>query len=157
MTHPRIGFACQYRHPVRDLSISALKLIETPFNPRTTTLRWMDSVAANVAREKLVEVVTHNLAAQLQLLAYVAELPPTLRMLRLSSDLLPFYSHPRCATFIKTRPSCGNSMKVLRRLGLWRVRRTSACRFTPASTACWARTGPRWLKTAWLSSNTTLT
>ncbi len=97
MTYPRIGFACQYKHPDRQLSTGALKLIEGPFNPRTTTLRWMDSVDPSVARDKLVEVVTHNLAAQLQLLAYVATLPPTLRMLRLSSDLLPFYSHPKVA------------------------------------------------------------
>lgn len=95
MTHPRIGFACQYKHPDRELSPAALKLIEGPFNPRTTTLRWMESVTPAEAREKLVEVVTHNLAAQLRLLAYVAQLPPTLRMLRLSSDLLPFYSHAK--------------------------------------------------------------
>ncbi|WP_028624449.1 UV DNA damage repair endonuclease UvsE [Pseudomonas sp. Ant30-3] len=99
MTHPRIGFACQFKHPERDLSLSALKLIESPFNPRTTTLRWMDSVEAQVARDRLLEVIAHNLEAQLRLLAYVAELPPTLRMLRLSSDLLPFYSHPKVAAF----------------------------------------------------------
>ncbi|NER61377.1 UV damage endonuclease UvsE [Pseudomonas sp. MAFF212428] len=99
MTHPRIGFACQYRHPERALSASALKALESPFNPRTTTLRWMNSVAPQVAREKLLEVVLHNLAAQLRLLAYVADLPPTLRMLRLSSDLLPFYSHPSVRAF----------------------------------------------------------
>ncbi|MBV4550980.1 UV damage endonuclease UvsE [Pseudomonas sp. SWRI102] len=99
MTHPRIGFACQYRHPDRGLSVSALKAIESPFNPRTTTLRWMDGVSPQVARDKLVEVVVHNLDAQLRLIAYVAELPPTLRMLRLSSDLLPFYSHPKVRGF----------------------------------------------------------
>lgn len=99
MTHPRIGFACQYRHPIRDLSVSELKLIENPFNPRTTTLRWMDSVSRQLAHARLIEVVTHNLQAQLRLLAYVAALPPTLRMVRLSSDLLPFYSHPKVHEF----------------------------------------------------------
>lgn len=99
MTPPRIGFACQYRHPVRTLTATELKLLETPYNPRTTTLRWMDSVSVQLARDKLTEVVTHNLAAQLRLLAYVAELPPALRMLRLSSDLLPFYSHPKLHGF----------------------------------------------------------
>ncbi|WP_434562167.1 UV damage endonuclease UvsE [Pseudomonas sp. Z5-35] len=101
MTHPRIGFACQYRHPDRGLSVSALKAIESPLNPRTTTLRWMDGVAPQVARDKLLEVVAHNLDAQLRLIAYVAELPPTLRMLRLSSDLLPFYSHPKVRGFYR--------------------------------------------------------
>ncbi|MFL6535130.1 MAG: UV damage endonuclease UvsE [Pseudomonas sp.] len=103
MTHPRIGFACQYRHPDRGLSAAALKTIEAPFNPRTTTLRWMDSVSAQIARDKLLEIVTHNLDAQLRLIAYVAELPPTLRMLRLSSDLLPFYSHPKVSAFYQDR------------------------------------------------------
>lgn len=99
MTHPRIGFACQYRHPDRTLTASELKLIEGPFNPRTTTLRWLDGVAPGVAHDKLVEIIRHNLAAQLRLLAFVAQLPPTLHMLRLSSDLLPFYSHPKVAAF----------------------------------------------------------
>ena len=101
MTHPRIGFVCQYKHPERLLSASALKLIEGPLNPRTTTLRWMEGVTPQVARDKLVEVVTHNLAAQRRLLAYVATLPAALRMLRLSSDLLPFYSHPKVAAVYK--------------------------------------------------------
>ncbi|MGN8276120.1 UV DNA damage repair endonuclease UvsE [Pseudomonas sp. SMN5] len=99
MTHPRIGFACQYRHPERDLSTRELKGIEGPFNPRTTTLRWMETVAPHVARDKLIEITNHNLDAQLRLIAYVADLPPTLRMLRLSSDLLPFYSHPKVRGF----------------------------------------------------------
>jgi UV DNA damage endonuclease len=101
MSHPRIGFACLYKHPDRHLSAAQLKLIEGPFNPRTTTLRWMDSVAVQVAHDKLIEVITHNLAAQLRLLAYVRDLPPTLHMVRLSSDLLPFYSHPKVSAFYK--------------------------------------------------------
>ena len=99
MSSPRIGFACLYRHPDRSLSAGELKTIEAALNPRTTTLRWMDSVAQPVAHAKLVEIVEHNLQAQLRLLAYVATLPPVLRMLRLSSDLLPFYSHPKVAAF----------------------------------------------------------
>ena len=99
MPVPRIGFACQYRHPDRSLSAGELKTIEAAFNPRTTTLRWMDSVAPAVAHEKLAEIVEHNLLAQSRLLAYVLTLPEPLQMLRLSSDLLPFYSHPKVAAF----------------------------------------------------------
>lgn len=96
---PRLGFACQYRHPHRDLSIKTLETIERAFNPRTTTLRWLGSASQDAAAAKLLELVEHNLAAQLRLLAYVAEQPETLRMLRLSSDLLPLYSHPDVAAF----------------------------------------------------------
>ncbi|MFJ3485497.1 UV DNA damage repair endonuclease UvsE [Pseudomonas sp. NPDC090202] len=111
MTTPRIGFACQYRHAVRELSAKDLKALEGDFNPRTTTLRWMDSVSVAVAQEKLLEIVRHNLVAQLRLLAYVAQLPPTLKMLRLSSDLLPFYSHPKVADFYRT-PSVASLLQA---------------------------------------------
>ncbi|MFJ4345655.1 UV DNA damage repair endonuclease UvsE [Pseudomonas sp. NPDC089401] len=94
---PRLGFACMYRHPDRNLSAKALETTERPFNPRTTTLRWLSSATKEAARAKLLELVQHNLDAQLRLLAYVSELPPMLRMLRLSSDLLPLYSHPEVA------------------------------------------------------------
>lgn len=94
---PRLGFACMYRHPHRSLSIKALEAIERTFNPRTTTLRWISSTSQDAARAKLFELVQHNLDAQIRLLGYVSELPPMLRMLRLSSDLLPLYSHPSVA------------------------------------------------------------
>ncbi|MGE7990673.1 UV damage endonuclease UvsE [Pseudomonas sp. NPDC089554] len=96
---PRLGFACQYRHPHRDLSIKELEDIERSFNPRTTTLRWLSGASHEQAAAKLLELVEHNLAAQLRLLAHVAEQPAMLRMVRLSSDLLPLYSHPDVAAF----------------------------------------------------------
>ena len=95
----RIGFACQYRHGQRSLTLKELKALEGPLNPRTTTLRWMNSVTQAVAHAKLLEIAEHNLDAQLRLLRYVAELPPVLHMMRLSSDLLPFYSHPSVKAF----------------------------------------------------------
>ena len=95
----RIGFACLYRHPVHSESLKTLESIERAFNPRSTTLRWLNSVSQAAAREKLNEIIEHNLAAQLRLLDYVGTLPEPLRMLRLSSDLLPFYSHPQAKAF----------------------------------------------------------
>ena len=97
----RIGFACMYRHPGHSDSLKELEAIERAFNPRSTTLRWLNSVSQEVAREKLDGIIEHNLAAQLRLLDYVASLPNKLRMLRLSSDLLPFYSHPEAADYYR--------------------------------------------------------
>ncbi|WP_028694266.1 UV damage endonuclease UvsE [Pseudomonas cremoricolorata] len=96
---PRLGFACMYRHPHRDHSAKELEVIERAYNPRTTTLRWVSSASVEAAQEKLLSLVQHNLDAQLQLLDYVASLPAALHMLRLSSDLLPLYSHPQGAPF----------------------------------------------------------
>lgn len=94
---PRLGFACMYRHPHRSLSVKELETIERTFNPRSTTLCWVSGASREAARNKLLELVEHNLQAQLRLLDYVAQLPQALRMLRLSSDLLPLYSHPSVA------------------------------------------------------------
>ncbi|MDF2490316.1 MAG: damage repair endonuclease UvdE [Pseudomonas sp.] len=99
MTHPRLGFACKYRHSLHSLSVKQLEVIEKAFNPRTTTLRWLSGVTAQAARAKLAELVEHNLESQLRLIDYVAGLPPVLHMLRLSSDLLPLYSHPDVVHF----------------------------------------------------------
>lgn len=98
---PRIGFACMYHHPQQSLSLKELERIERTFNPRSTTLRWMASAGREAAEAKLEEIVEHNLSAQRVLLEYVATLPPMLRMLRLSSDLLPFYSHAEIAPFYR--------------------------------------------------------
>ncbi|MBF8780279.1 UV DNA damage repair endonuclease UvsE [Pseudomonas fulva] len=95
----RLGFACQYRHPHRSLSAKELEAIERTFNPRTTTLRWINGAGLEAARGKLLELMEHNLEAQLRLLDHVATLPAMLRMVRLSSDLLPLYSHPQVASF----------------------------------------------------------
>ena len=97
----KIGFACMYRHPGHSESLKELEAIERAFNPRSTTLRWLNSVSQDAAREKLNGIIEHNLAAQLRLLEYVATLPEPLRMLRLSSDLLPFYSHPQALDFYR--------------------------------------------------------
>lgn len=99
---PRLGFACMYRHAHRSHSIKELEVIERAFNPRTTTLRWLTSASREAARDKLLELVLHNLTAQLRLIDYVASLPAPLHMLRLSSDLLPLYSHPNIAAFYQT-------------------------------------------------------
>ena len=99
MTHPRIGFACQYKHFERHLSAAQLKVLEGPFNPRTTTLRWMDSVSPQIAREKLVDIITHNLAAQQRLLAYVSTLPPRCACFRLAG-LASILQSPAPAKFL---------------------------------------------------------
>ena len=72
----KIGFACMYRHPGHSESLKELETIERAFNPRSTTLRWLNSVSQDAAREKLNGIIEHNLAAQLRLLEYVETLPP---------------------------------------------------------------------------------
>ncbi|TWI54962.1 UV-damage endonuclease [Pseudomonas duriflava] len=95
----RIGFACSYRHPDRSLPAKEIETIERLYNGKTTTLRWMSGVTTEAAEEKLLYVIEHNLQAQMRLLSYVNSLPSHLKMMRMSSDILPFYSHPSYTYF----------------------------------------------------------
>lgn len=97
----KIGFACKYMHADRTLSAKDLETVERQYNTKTTTAKWLSSVDINDSYAKLFMVVEHNLASQLKLLEYVNTLPEQLRMVRLSSDLLPLYSHHAWGHFYK--------------------------------------------------------
>lgn len=86
----KIGFACKYKHDLTDEKEN-LK-IEKEYNTTTTTLRYMNTLDQEKKEEKLFEVISHNLNSNLKLIEYVNTLPEELKMLRISSDLLPFYT-----------------------------------------------------------------
>ena len=90
----RIGFACKYMHPDQTLSNKALEDIQRPFNGRTTTLRWLNSQPRDVAEQRLWDITKFNTDALINLIRYVSWLPENQRMLRISSDILPLYTHP---------------------------------------------------------------
>lgn len=95
----KIGFACKYMHFDQMLPKKELKEIEGSFNTRAVTLKWLRSVTNTYAEERLFEIIEHNLQSQLKLLRYVNSLPDNLKMVRISSDLLPLYTHPEFAYF----------------------------------------------------------
>lgn len=84
-TVKRIGFAC--------------KIQESPgkadpkLNTRTTTLTWLNKQTKSVAVERLHDIARDNIQAILRQIAWLANQPKHLRMFRLSSDLLPAYTH----------------------------------------------------------------
>lgn len=93
MSKFKLGFACKYMHADRNLSKKELEEIERKYNCRTTTLTWMRKQDQDTQLEKLHSIVVHNLLAISNMLDYIATLPDELRMFRLSSDILPLYSH----------------------------------------------------------------
>lgn len=89
----KLGFACKYMHNDRSLNTKQLEAIERTYNTRTVTAKWLSSVPINVAEERLYEVVKHNLTSIQNMLSYILTLPKELHMFRISSDILPLYSH----------------------------------------------------------------
>lgn len=97
----KIGFAC--------------KLIDTPaqvngvkpddnckkYNTGTTTVAWLNRQTRDVAEEKLWELMIQNIEAVRKLVEYVGNLEESLRMVRISSDILAVYTHADWAYYYK--------------------------------------------------------
>jgi len=95
----RIGFACKYMHPDQTQKKSLLEELQRPLNARSTTRMWLNNQSQDVAEQRLWDIMVHNTDAVLRLIEYVGSLPQGLRMVRLSSDLLPVYTEPNWSYF----------------------------------------------------------
>lgn len=78
-TH-RVGFACKFEE------------IKVP-NIKTTTITWLNSATRQKAVDKLCDLMKHNVVTLMSQVNYVGSLPPNQRMFRISSDILPAYTH----------------------------------------------------------------
>jgi UV damage endonuclease UvdE len=76
----RVGFACKFEN----LSVPNIK---------TTTITWLNGAPRQKAVEKLTDLMKHNVVALMSQVNHVGSLPPGRRMLRISSDVLPAYTH----------------------------------------------------------------
>lgn len=90
-TQRRIGFACK----IQDSPGKAAKGVNT----RTTTITWLNNQTRDVAVQRLYDIAKDNLQAVLAQVQWLAKQPKHLRMMRISSDLLPAYTHEQWAWF----------------------------------------------------------
>lgn len=95
----RIGFACKWIdfphqvdgiHPRDDCK---------KYNTGATTVSWLNRQTKDKAVEKLWTLVKQNIEAARMLVEKVGTLDGELRMVRLSSDLLPVYTEPTWSWF----------------------------------------------------------
>jgi len=88
----RIGFACKYMFYDQSLKKKDLEEIQRPLNTRSTTVQWLNRQTRDVAEERLWDIMVHNIQSYYNLIDYVGNLNPELRMVRLGSDVLPVYT-----------------------------------------------------------------
>lgn len=81
----RIGFACK----IQDDTGKALPGLNTS----TTTLTWLDNQPKQKAVDRLWEIMQRNVKVLQQQMLWIAALPNNQRMFRLTSDVLPAYTH----------------------------------------------------------------
>jgi UV DNA damage repair endonuclease len=94
MTHTkRIGFACKWIDGPSQ--INGIKQTDTArqYNTGTTTVAWLNRQTRDVAEQKLWDLMVGNIEAVYRLVERVSTLDPHLRMVRISSDILPVYTH----------------------------------------------------------------
>lgn len=112
----RIGFACHYLEwPVKGNEPVQSDL--TRF--RSTTVKHVDAIGARAAGQLLDEIVLGNLSALARLIRKVADYPLHRRMLRLSCDLFPLYTHahPSVRRFYDSEGWADVSLRVLGEIG----------------------------------------
>ena len=84
----RIGFACKWAEINKKGEIASTEGLNTG----GTTYAWAKRNTRSKVEEKLIEVAKRNILNTHALVKKVATLPPELRMLRLTSDMLSFYT-----------------------------------------------------------------
>ena len=94
----RIGFACKFSE-----INSKGEVVSVPeLNTGGTTLAWAKRQTRSVAEDKVMEVATRNITHTHNLVKKVSTLEPGLRMVRLTSDMISFYTEPSWKDFWQT-------------------------------------------------------
>lgn len=86
----RIGFCCKYvtqDNKKRIVSVPAL-------NTSSTTVAWLKKHNSDIVEQKLWDLMVHNIESVKLLVKEVGTLNEQLRMVRISSDVLPMYTEP---------------------------------------------------------------
>ena len=95
----RIGFACKWiDHPNQVDGIKATDDAKQ-YNTGSTTVAWLKRQTQEVAEQKLWDLMVQNIESTRKLVERVGALDDQLRMVRLSSDILPVYTQSDFAYF----------------------------------------------------------
>lgn len=90
----KIGFACKFiDHPSQMDGIKPKDAVRK-YNTGTTTIAWLNRQTRNAAEDKLWTLMEQNIKSVYNLVEKVGEQDDNLRMVRLSSDILPAYTEP---------------------------------------------------------------
>jgi UV DNA damage endonuclease len=100
-SHPKIGFACKWiDHPGQ---VDGIKPKDDckKYNTGSTTVAWLNRQSKDVAVEKLWDLMKGNIESTRLLVEKVGCLDENLRMVRLSSDILPVFTEPTWSWFYR--------------------------------------------------------
>lgn len=95
----RIGFACKWID--NPSQVNGIKPTDDckQYNTGTTTISWLNRQSKEVAEQKLWDLMVQNLASTQKLVDRVGKQNENLRMVRISSDILPAYTESTWSYF----------------------------------------------------------
>jgi UV DNA damage repair endonuclease len=95
----KIGFACKWIDEPRQVDGIRPKDPAKVYNTGATTVAWLNRQTQDVAEDKLWSLMEQNIEATRKLVEKVGGLNEHLRMVRISSDILPVYTEPSWCYF----------------------------------------------------------
>ena len=99
MVTKRIGFACKWiDNPEQVNGIKSTDPAKE-LNTGTTTVAWLNRQSREVAEQRLWDLMVHNIESTRKLVERVGNLDESLRMVRISSDILPVYTESNWSYF----------------------------------------------------------
>lgn len=88
----RIGFACKWIDHAGQVDGIDAKDDAKKYNTGGTTVAWLNRQSRDVAEQKLWDIMVSNIESTRLLVERVGQLDENLRMVRISSDMLPVYT-----------------------------------------------------------------
>ena len=124
MTINKIGFACKWSEINQKNQVVSVPEL----NYCGTTNTWLKRQTRDIAEQKLWDLMVYNIEATRKLVEKVGALDDSLRMVRLGSDILPFYTHANWQEFWQRSDTVSFCEKHFREVG--RIARLSNTRLS---------------------------
>jgi len=113
----RIGFACKWIDSPHQVNGIHKDDDAKQYNTGTTTISWLNRQSRDVAEQKLWDLMVGNIEATRKLVERVSALDAPLRMVRISSDILPAYTHADFADYWRKPDVVSYAETAFKRVG----------------------------------------
>ena len=95
----RIGFACKWINDPSEVDGMKINARDRELNTGSTTVAWLKRQTAEVAEQRLWDLMVRNIESVRKLVERVGTLDDELRMVRIGSDVLPVYTERNYSWF----------------------------------------------------------
>jgi UV DNA damage repair endonuclease len=95
----RIGFACKWINDPSEVNGMKINAQDRELNTGSTTVAWLKRQTADVAEQRLWDLMVRNIESVRKLVERVGTLDEQLRMVRIGSDVLPVYTERNYSWF----------------------------------------------------------